>query len=113
MGVKLSKLVVSDWPPGIWHRRQQRGEIKRDGPRWKDPAGEARLQDIVEANSDDRLMLVVSDDRGQEWANIIELADARCKRAVSRSLSGALGRRVADVARMNVAARSGPRRGQD
>jgi hypothetical protein len=110
MGVKLSKLVVSDWPPGIWLRRQQRGEIKNDGPRWKDPAGQARLQDIVEASSDHALMLVVSDERGQEWANLIELADPRCKSAVSRSLSGALGRRVADVARINVAARSNSRR---
>jgi hypothetical protein len=110
MGVKLSKLVVSDWPPGIWLRRQQRGEIKNDGPRWKDPAGQARLQDIVEASSDHALMLVVSDERGQEWANIIELADPRCKSAVSRSLSGALGRRVADVASINVAAKSGSRR---
>ena len=106
MRVKLSKLVVSDWPPGIWLRRQQRGEIKVDGPRWKDPAGKARLQDIVEASSDHALMLVVSDDHGQEWANIIELADPRCKPAVTRSLSGALGRRVADVARMHVAARA-------
>jgi hypothetical protein len=101
MTIKLGKLLASEWPPGIWLRCQQRGEIKQDGPSWKDPAGQARLQDIVEASTSS-LMLVVSDDRGQEWANIIELADARYKLEVSRSLSGALGRRVADVARMNV-----------
>jgi hypothetical protein len=109
MTVKLGKLLASEWPPEIWLRRQQRGEIKHDGPSWKDPGGEARLQDIVEASTSS-LMLVVSDDRGQEWANIIELADARYKPDVSRSLSGALGRRVADVARMNVVGQRRPRR---
>ena len=99
--MKLRDLVSGDWPPPRWHRPHRRGRIKHDAPSWRDPAGRARLQDIVEQGACE-LMLVVSDELGKEWANVIELADARYRRVVSRSLSGALGRRVADVAQMTV-----------
>lgn len=101
MGTKLSEYLVSEWPPSTWHRRPHRGRIKPDGPRWNDPAGEARLQDVVDRGSGS-VMLVVSDSNGQEWANTIELADASATEDVSRSLAGALGRRVADVAGIQV-----------
>lgn len=101
MTTKLSDLLVSEWPPSRWHRQARRGSIAWEGRSWKDPSGEARLQDVVD-NSDNSLMLVVSDNNGREWANIIELPDARAAREVSRSLSGALGRRVADVASIQI-----------
>ncbi len=101
MSTKLSDLLVSEWPPSRWHRQARRGSIAWEGRSWKDPSGEARLQDVVD-NSDNSLMLVVSDNDGREWANIIELPDERAAREVSRSLSGALGRRVADVASIQI-----------
>lgn len=101
MGTKLREFVVSEWPPSTWHRRPHRGPIKPEGPRWHDPSGEARLQDVVERGSR-QVMLVVSDSSGQEWANTIELADARATAEVKRSLAGALGRRLADVAGIQV-----------
>ncbi len=101
MTTKLSDLLVSEWPPSRWHRQARRGSIAWEGRSWKDPSGEARLQDVVD-NSDNSLMLVVSDNNGREWANIIELPDERAAREVSRSLSGALGRRVSDVASIQI-----------
>jgi hypothetical protein len=99
MGIKLRKLLISEWPPSTWHR-QAHGAAKE--PRWEDPDGEARLRDVV-ADSNGVLMLIVSDAQGREWANTVELADAGAMPIVSRTLAGALGKRVADVAGIELA----------
>ena len=101
MGTKLREYLISEWPPSTWHRRPHRGAIKTEGPHWHDPGGEARLQDVVDRGSGS-VILVVSDASGQEWANTIELADERATADVAHSLTGALGRRLADVADIRV-----------
>lgn len=94
----MSKLIVSDWPPRTWYRLARKGAKER---RWRDSAGEARLQDVA-LRENGSLSLTVSDPRGGEWTNTIQLRTQTPMIPVYNTLVGALGKRVGAIVNVRV-----------